>query len=140
MGSPHAYKYEFQPPDTILDAQARLRDLLIDIMNIEKQLTTSEKFGPGGKPLSRREYRAWRSRTHASLVYKKIEYGDLKNWIVLRRREVEASEIRVLDPNDSRDVLRAVRALLRDLLDKSVDHQDLGVVYNVVDQHLHHAL
>lgn len=140
MASPHAHKYEFTPPASILDAQSRLRELLIDILNIEKQLTTSEKFDHNGRPLSRREYRSWRSRTHASLVFKRIEYGDLKNWIMLRRREIEASEVRVRDPNNPRDVLLAVRALLRDLLDQNVDHQDLGIVYNVVDQQLHHAL
>lgn len=140
MGSPYAHKYEFRTPASIIEAQQRMRELLIDIMNIEKQLTTSEKFGPDGKPLSRREYKAWRSRTHASLVFKKIEYGDLKRWVVHRRRELDAEEIRVRNPDNPREVLVAVRALLRDLLDQNVDHQDLGVVYNVVDQQLHHAL
>lgn len=140
MGSPHAYKYEFEPPASIRTAQLRMRDLLIDIMNIEKQLSHAERRGPDGKPLSKQEYRHWRSRTHASLVFKRAEYTDLKAWILNRRREIEAAELNIRDPNSPRDVLMACRALLRDLLDSGVKHEDLGVVYNVVDQTLQHAL
>jgi hypothetical protein len=117
-----------------------MRDLLIDIMNIEKQLSYSERRGPDGKLLSTQEYKYWRSRTHASLVFKRAEYTDLKAWILNRRREIEASELGIRDPNSPREVLVACRALLRELLDNGVQHEDLGVVYNVVDQTLQHSL
>lgn len=140
MTSPHAHKYTFNPPGSIMEANDRMRELFIDIMNIEKQLSQGEKRGFDGRLLPRNEYKSWRSRTHASLVYKRTEYHDLKAWILQRRREVEAAEVQINNPNDPRDVLLAVRALLRDLLDDNVDHGDLGVVYNVVDQHLQHTL
>jgi hypothetical protein len=140
MASPHSYKYEFKAPTSIKSAQQRMRDLLIDIMNIEKQLSYSERRGPDGKLLSTQEYKYWRSRTHASLVFKRAEYTDLKAWILNRRREIEASELGIRDPNSPREVLVACRALLRELLDNGVQHEDLGVVYNVVDQTLQHSL
>jgi hypothetical protein len=117
-----------------------MRELLIDIMNIEKQLAPGDRRSSDGSPMPRGEYRSWRSRTHASLVFKRVEYGDLKAWILQRRRELDAANVSVKDPNSPRDVLLAVRALLRDLLDQDVDHQDLGHVYNVVEQHLQHVL
>lgn len=140
MASPHAHKYEFDPPQNIEAAQARMRGLLIDIMNIEKQLAPGDRRGTDGNPLPRNEYRSWRSRTHASLVFKRVEYSDLKSWILHRRREIEASDVSIANPDDPRAVLLGVRALLRDLLDRNVDHPDLGAVYNVVEQHLQHVL
>lgn len=135
--SPHE-KYNFEEPTTIREAKDRLMILLTDIRSIEKQLTDFERRDRSGEVLSREEYLRWRSRTRASQIFKQTEYARLKDWILERRRSIEAEEIDIERVNDARDILRAARIILRKAIDKGAP-ADVGRLYNVVDQYLYHA-
>ena len=138
MSTHHSSKYRFVEPVSIRDAKDRLKALLLDIRNIEKQLGDHIRTNRDGVELSPKEYVAWHSRTRASLVYKQNEYQELKDWVLERRREVESKEVDIEDPNDPRELLLAARAVLRSVLDGD-EPDDIGLVYAVIDQHLIHA-
>lgn len=139
MKSPHEDKYRFVEPRTIREAKERMKVLYRDIRNIEKQLGDGVRRGRDGHPIASDEYRNWSSRIRASLVYKHVEYAELKDWILERRRQIEAKELDITDPNDSRELLRAARQVLREVLDGKPVPEVASQLYSVIDQHLIHA-
>jgi len=138
MNTHHSSKYRFIEPASIRDAKDRLKALLLDIRNIEKQLGDHVRTNRDGVELSPKEYVVWHSRTRASLVYKQNEYQELKDWIRERRREIESKEVDINNPNDPRQLLLAARAVLRSVMDGD-EPDDIGHVYAVIEQHLIHA-
>lgn len=121
----------FAEPESIAEAKRRKRELLLDILSIEQQLTSNTEDGK-----NKQEYQQWRAKAHKSLVFKKAEHLVLKDWITERRRLVEAKELGIWNPNDPREILLRTRAALLRALDG--DDLELGAVYNVIDQFLQH--
>jgi hypothetical protein len=138
MNTHHSSKYRFVEPRSIREAKDRLKALLLDIRNIEKQLGDHVRTNRDGVELTSKEYVVWHSRTRASLVYKQNEYQELKDWVRERRREIESKEVKIEDPNDPRQLLLAAHAVLRSVMDGDAPAQ-LGHVFSVIDQHLIHA-
>jgi Arc/MetJ-type ribon-helix-helix transcriptional regulator len=139
MKSPHESKYAFAAPRTIREAKDRMKILYRDIRNIEKQLGDGIRYDRSGQPVASDEYRNWSSRIRASLVYKQVEYAELKDWIAERRRELDARKAGIEDPNNPRELLRVARLLLRDVLDGKPVPEIAGPLYTAIDQHLIHA-
>lgn len=138
MSSPHSHKYVFHAPSSIREARQRMKGLLLDIRNIEKQLGDPVRLDRDGNPLKTEDYRNWYSRIRASLIYKQTEYAELKDWVRNRRIEVAAEQLEITDPTDSRQLLIAAKAVLRDVLDGEADPLDAGHVYALIEQHLVH--
>jgi len=138
MTTPHSAKYRFVEPASIREAKERQKALLLDLRNIEKQLGDHVRMNRDGEPLSPKEYVQWRSRTRASYVYKQNEYAELKDWIRERRRQLEAAQVKITDPNDARQLLLGARAVLRSVLNGE-EPENLGDMFNVIEQHLTHA-
>jgi hypothetical protein len=140
MERPHDSRYAFPEPESLREAHDRKRVLERDIMNIERQLMDRERRDRDGKPLSKDEYRVWHRKTRSVLIYKKVEQTFLKDWIVRRRREVQATEVGIFDPDDPREMLVQCRKVLRRLLDgEEVEEAGAGRLYDVIDQFLQHA-
>jgi hypothetical protein len=127
---------QFIEPSTIAEAISRKRMLERDIWNIERQLAEPRRE-QDGKPIDRKQYRSWRSKAHTSLVFKKAEQAFLKDWIIERRRAIEAGKLGIFDPNDPKELLVKTRAVLKKAL--AGDDLELGQLYNVIDQYLQHA-
>jgi hypothetical protein len=127
---------QFNEPHTIGEARARKRILERDIMNIERQLAEPVRYD-NDRVLDIEEYRRWRSKAHSSMVFKKTEHAFLKDWIVERRRRVNADEVGIFEADDPREVLVKTRLALKKALDG--DDSALGAIYNVIDQFLQHA-
>lgn len=138
--SPHAEKYRFHEPSSIREARTRMKMLLLDIRNIEKQLGDPVRLARDGSEMPLSEYRSWYSRIRASLVYKQTEYGELKDWVKERRRSLFAEEVvDVTNPDDPRQLLLVTRSLLREILDGGHDPARVGEVFTIIEQHLLHA-
>lgn len=127
-------EYVFTEPTTIRDAKDRMRELHKSIASIETSLGDAE-FKARRTP---EEYRSWRSRARWKLYYQKQEYMDLRDWIVDRRRSLDATDIEVTDANDTREIMVKVRHTLKDILQGR--DPNVGQLFNVIDQHLQHEL
>lgn len=127
---------QFQEPHSIADATARKRMLERDIMNIERQLAEPVRMEEG-RPMAKKEYRYWRSKAHASLVFKKAEQAFLKDWIKERRRQIESGKIGIYKSDDSKELLLKTRQELKKLLDDA--DTDIPALYNAIDQFLQHV-
>jgi hypothetical protein len=127
----------YPEPRSIAEAKERKLLLLTDILSIERQLADKYRVDREGHRLSRQEYRLWRGAAHSSLVHKRAEYAYLKEWIIERRRALEAAKIGVENMNDPRSVMTGLHAVLKKALDG--DDHALGVAFNVVEQYLYHA-
>jgi hypothetical protein len=137
--NPHTQKYQFEMPTSILSAEDRMRGLLLDIRNIEKQLGDKVRYSKEGKQLTRAEYQSWYSRIRASLVYKLTEYSELRAWIRRRRRELAARDMEIEDPADPTQILMATRDILRSVMDGDHDPSDIGDLHEVIEQYLTHV-
>ncbi len=138
MNTHHSSKYRFIEPESIREANDRLKSLLLDIRNIEKQLGDHVRTNRDGDELTPEEYIVWNSKTRASLVYKQYEQQELKHWIRERRRQIDASKVDIDDPNDARQLLMAARTVLRSVL-RGEEPDHLGQVATVIEQYLIHA-
>lgn len=128
----------YRSPPSLSQALRWKRELEKDIWNIERQLAEKTHFDRGlNRLLTSKEYQSWRKSAHARLIYKKTDHSFLKDWIVEQRRRIDADEIGIHDPNDPRELLQRTKVAIGKALDG--DGADLGVLYNVIDQYLHHA-
>lgn len=128
---------QYDEPRSIAEAKERKRLLFADIMSIERQLADKYRVDRNGNKLSKQEYRLWRGAAHSSLVHKKSEHAYLKDWIIERRRTIEAAQIGIKNANDPMSVMVGLHEVLKKALDG--DDMALGKAFNVVDQYLNHA-
>ena len=128
----------YREPPNLAQALRWKRELEKDIWNIERQLAEKTHYDRGSNTvLTGTAYANWRKSAHARLIYKKTDHSFLKDWIVERRRQIDADEVGIHDPNDPRELLQRTKIALGKALDG--DAEDLGAIYNVIDQYLHHA-
>lgn len=127
---------QFPEPRSISDALAQKRALERDIMNIERQLAEPIRM-EGNQPMAKKEYRGWRSKAHASLVFKKAEQTYLKDWIKERRRQIEAGKLGIRGMDEPRELLLKTRQELKRLMED--DSTDIPALYNAIDQYLQHV-
>ncbi len=139
MATPHENKYRFNPPETIREAKERMLILLRDIWNIEKQRGDAVRYTREGVELTPEEFQNWRSRISASHVFKKTEYQELKHWIKERRRELDAKEAQIEDPNNPRELLLLAKQVLDQILAGNLDPDKIGRAFSVIEQYLVHA-
>ncbi len=136
----HEDRYRFDEPKTMAEAQERKRILERDVRNIERQLKDREKRDRNGRLLDKKSYLKWRKGARSSEIFKKTEQAYLKDWIVERRRAIQAGELGIFDPNDPREMLLRARLALRGILDgKSPEELEVGKLYDTIDQYLQHA-
>lgn len=128
---------QFQEPSSISEATARKRMLELDIMNIERQLAEPVRVLEEGRPMPTKQYRSWRSKAHASLVFKRAEQVYLKDWIKERRRQIEAGKLGIQGMDEPKELLLKTRQELKKLLADS--DTDIPALYNAIDQYLQHV-
>lgn len=134
--SNHEDRYQFPVPESIHDAKIRKRLLERDILNITKQLADGDRRDRSGKRLVLSDYRRWRSQARASHIFKQTEQVYLKDWIVERRRTLQASALGIFEPNDPRALLMQVRTLLGDEEDRS---SEMGLLLDTINQFFQHV-
>lgn len=98
----HKEKYNFEPPNTMKEAKELLREVTFSILNVEKQL------GDEGleERLSAADYQRWREKTKSAKIYMISDQQALKDWILNRRRAIDAKEIGIWKPEDPRTLLQ----------------------------------
>lgn len=126
---------QYQEPRSISEATARKRALERDIMNIERQLAEPVRMEEG-RPMAKKEYRSWRSKAHASLVFKKAEQAYLKDWIKERRRQIELGKLGIYKDEPKELLLKTHQELKKLLEDRATD---IPALYNAIDQYLQHV-
>lgn len=98
-----AGKYEWREPSTMAEAQERLRNVTVDVLNIEMHLGDRRR-------VTNRDYDTWRMRTKSARIFSLMEQKNLRDWILGRRRQLSAASLEIWDPKDPRALLQ--RAVL----------------------------
>jgi hypothetical protein len=138
--SDHDERYTYPEPVSIAEAKLRKRELERDIMNIERQLSDRDRRGRDGSLLTKEAYLRWYKGARSSLIFKRVEHTYLKDWILERRRQLQARELDIYELSDPRALLLQCRQTLREVLDgRDPEDTDAGNLYNVIEQYLHHA-
>jgi hypothetical protein len=142
MSSTHDYKYTFVEPRSIREAKMRLHEVQKDIWNMEKQLgDKTPRFNHDeNRPMTPAEQKAWRSKKiRPKHIFAQVERARLMDWIAERRREATAEKLQVTNPNDGREILIAARTVIRKVLDEKDEPDELGRLFDVIEQFLVHA-
>ena len=72
--------HEFPEPQSVAEAQQRMRALQVEIETIQAQLGTRNRTDHAGDRLPAQQYWAWRDRAKKTLNKKQQRYRTLKGW------------------------------------------------------------
>lgn len=126
---------DFPEPETMEEAQNRKLEVNRSILQIQSQLSFSERRNRDGSQMTSAERKAWRAKALRKLSECEIELLCLKAWIQKRRTAVNRGDA----PEGASD---AVALLLhtRKLLVKHGDKlpAELGELSNGIDAYLQH--
>lgn len=135
MAKPHhrnSDKYEFAPLSSLRQAKDRLREVTTNIMNVEKQLGDRRR----AKTMKEPEYEMWREKTKAAKIFMVTEQQHIKDWILERRRQLDAKKIGLWPHNDPRAIIQ--RAVLEGRKAIAGEANDLAAVLDLADLYLNH--
>jgi hypothetical protein len=119
-------RYSFDPPESIKKGKRRLRILLREIRDIDRQL--------GDRSATRTSQ--WRAKALTSKAYKHAEYDYLKEEVQELRHLHAAREADVYPPNDPRHLLLRLRdEVSRELREEP---NNLRHVLAVIDRYFEH--
>ncbi len=92
-------KYEWRPPSTMAEAQQRLRDVTVDVLNCEMHLGDRRRQ-------TNHNYWTWRAKAKSARIFSLMEQKNIKDWILERRRAIAAQELEIWDHKDPRALIQ----------------------------------
>lgn len=96
---------DFAQPETLDEAEERRRELTFDVQNIQSQLGDKNRTDKNGKPLSSKQYWAWKKKAQHMLNLKLDELRFIKKWIQKHRFDIEHPKVEVLNAPVIEDAL-----------------------------------
>ena len=125
-------KYEFPAMRSLQQARARMREVTLNIMNVEKQLGDKRRQ----KNMSASEYENWYEKTKAAKIFMVAEKHYIKDWILERRRQLDAKRVGIWPHNDPRTMLQ--RVVIEGRKSLAGEENDLVAVLDLIDSYLQH--
>lgn len=124
--------YDFDLPTTLRGARERLRDVTVDIMNVEKQLGDVRRK----KQMGTDQYDNWREKTKAAKIFMVAEQQAIKDWILERHRQLESRKVGIWPHNDPRSIIQ--RAVSEGRKALAGEENELAAVLDLADLFLNH--
>lgn len=123
--------YDFELPNTLRGARIRLREVTIDIMNVEKQLGDLRREKQMGS-----DYDNWREKTKAAKIFMVAEQQAIKDWILDRHRQLSSKKVGIWPYNDPRSIIQ--RAIIEGRKALAGEKNELPEVLDLADLFLNH--
>lgn len=129
-------RYMFPIPSNIRQCKDRLHELYCTIEKINVDLSDPLRTDRNRQPLTCKEYKDWKHRALAKLSMSRVEYAQLTAWLKDQRRELQALDVGVEDPNNPIELIRHGRDILRRAASQ---YPEAGRLSDVYDQYLMHS-
>jgi DNA-binding transcriptional MerR regulator len=86
---------EFDPPSCLSEAEARRKQLTLDVQSIQAQLGDKQRTDENGRRLSSKEYWSWKKRATHALNQKLDSLRSIKQWIHEKRASMSSPRVEV---------------------------------------------
>jgi hypothetical protein len=127
-------------PQSILDAQARMKELLLDVAEINLKLDDAQNRARAGRTYTNgaNGHEAWKVRANTAKLYKEREIAFLKTWLEQESNKIQnLGKLGKVDPKDPRTIMIAVLKMFRSLEEDDTEtYPEEDELKHIIERHL----